>query len=242
MSLYISPQNQTLLWNTIQKSEFIHIIPSQESRQEWFRSIIAKFYTMNPSVVSNEGLSRVNQDTIKFMIQDLRQRGGIPTKPPSHVTFSKGTKDETNKVPAIDRSSEYSRNQPNRTDVLQNSFELRKQEYEAMYKKPDTPIVTFTEKIEDQTIKNMDELIQEQLKMRELDLPNYPIGPTSPTPPSASASASSTDVDKKELNAIEIELIEESPIEIKVRTLEEKIIHLQQEILEMRATFAKVTP
>ena len=255
MSLYIKIQNQTLLWNTIQKSEYMsRAFHTQESKQEWFRNIIAQFYAKNPSIVSNEGLIKTNQDTIQYMISDLKQR----VKP--RVTFATSTSTYTNedltplriknvqrckiesREETVDRSAEYSRNQPNRPDAMQNTFELRKQEYEAMYKKPDAPEVSFTEKIEDQTIKNMDELIKEQMKLRELDLPNYPIGPLSQT-------VITTDLDKNELNAIEIEIIDPSTtlsqndqsnkLEEKVQSLEEKIKDLEKELREIRALFAK---
>ena len=240
MSLYIKTQNQTLLWNTIQKSEYMsRAFHTQESKQEWFRNTISQFYVKNPSIVSNEALIRANQDTIEYMIRDLKQR----VKP--RVTFATSTNEDVrSREETVDRSAEYSRNQPNRPDAMQNTFELRKQEYEAMYKKPDAPEVSFTEKIEDQTIKNMDELIKEQMKLRELDLPNYPIGPLSHT-------VITTDLDKNELNAIEIEIIdpEEMPnrekenptkkLEEKVESLEEKIKDLEKELREIRELFAK---
>jgi len=90
----------------------------------------------------------------------------------------------------------------------------------------------------------MDELIKEQMKLRELDLPNYPIGPLSHT-------VITTDLDKTELNAIEIEIIdpEEMPnrekenptkkLEEKVQSLEEKIKDLEKELREIRELFAK---
>jgi len=207
---------------------------SNELKQEWFRNVISRFHTMNPSIVSNEGLVKTNQDTIKYMISELKER----SKP--RVNFAKGTKEGTKegtkKEPTsieIDRSTEYSRNQPNRPDVLQNTFDLRKQEYETMFKKPDAPDVSFTENLEDQAIKNMDELIKEQIKLRELDL--YPQGSPPPSNPS----------DKVEINAIEIEIIEppplspSQPIDQKVQILEEKIKDLEKELQEIRALFAK---
>jgi hypothetical protein len=183
---------------------------------------------MNPSIVSNEGLVKTNQNTIKYMISELKQL----TKP--RVNFAKGTKEshiEDSNLGLVDRSAEYSRNQPNRPDVLQNTFDLRKQEYETMLKKPDAPDVSLTEKLEDQAIKNMDELIQEQIKLRELDL--YPQGTPTPSNPS----------EKVEINAIEIEIIEpplsSQPIDQKVQILEEKIKELEKELQEIRALFAK---
>lgn len=220
MSLYIKYENQGLLWNTIQKNEyFMQAFPTQAIRENWFRGIIAKFHILNPSIVSQEGLKKNNQDTIKYMIVDLKQRIKTALIPPAPAAAPVPIVKP--KVTFDDRSSEYSRNKPSHTgNSFVTSFVTLKEDYESMFKKPEPPKdVTFTEKMEDQVIKNMDELIQEQIKLRELDLPNYPVLPAK-------------EVENIELNAIEIE----TPIEIKPNnTLESRIETLEKIVAKLEA-------
>ena len=67
--------------------------------------------------------------------------------------------------------TEYSRTQSsNREEMYNREFEERKRQYDSLLEKKVPSEVQFSEK-EDSVILNMDELLQQQRKLRELDIP-----------------------------------------------------------------------
>ena len=114
MSSYVSVENQTLLWNTIQKVQLLHEqIPSYQ-QQDWFKQILSMFYQKIQN--TSYDLRQLNKETIGYMISTLK-----PQTQPTHANESK-------------------------------------------------PNAKFGEPISDTAIENMEELLQQQMKQRELDL------------------------------------------------------------------------
>jgi hypothetical protein len=155
MSLYIDPKNQTLLWNLIHKNPNISLVFPQNSmnsqKNNWFKEIISKIYSTLPPIISNELLLIKNKETLSIMIQDLK----------NYINETSTTNEISNTV--------YSRNQLEKPSI-NNEFEKRQRDYELMTKKPVIEEISFKEKTDDGIIKNMDELIQKQLRERQLDI------------------------------------------------------------------------
>lgn len=144
MSLYIEEKNQTLLWNLINKNALLStIFPIISQKTEWFKTIISKIYSTLPPTISNETLLIKNKETLSLMINDLKSR--------------------------MNQQPIYTRNQKEPI-TINNQFEERQKEYESMIKKPLVEEISFKEESNDGVIKNMDELIQKQLREREQDL------------------------------------------------------------------------
>ncbi len=78
MSLYISLENQTLLWNTIQQIQLLHDQIPAYKQQEWFKQIIGSFYQNNKG--NTYVLHQLNKDTIQYMIKSLKPEPHIETK------------------------------------------------------------------------------------------------------------------------------------------------------------------
>ena len=144
MSLYIEEKNQTLLWNLINKNALLStIFPIISQKTEWFKTILSKIYSTLPPTISNETLLIKNKETLSLMINDLKSR--------------------------MNQQPIYTRNQKEPI-TINNQFEERQKEYESMMKKPVVEEISFKEESNDGVIKNMDELIQKQLREREQDL------------------------------------------------------------------------
>jgi hypothetical protein len=111
---YISAENQTLLWNTIQKVGMLHETIPASYQADWFREIVSMYY--NEYKNRSYDLKQLNKETIGHMINSLR------SKP--RPDYDKATPPEPN----------------------------------------------FKEQISDGVIENMDELLQQQIRQRELDL------------------------------------------------------------------------
>lgn len=161
MSLYIEPKNQKILWELIHKNPSLSIIfpndsTSQKNKELWFKNIISKFYTTLPPNITPAMLLDINKETLTIMSRDLYNK----------CNMEKKVNQEKISEPI------YSRNisSENRVETLNREFSERQKEYERMTQKPIVPEVSFQEKKDDGVIKNMDELIQKQLREREEDL------------------------------------------------------------------------
>jgi hypothetical protein len=158
MSIYIEPNNQRILWGMIHKHPSIStVFPNQESKEVWFKSIISKIYSELPSNISREMLFNKNKETLSIMNGEINAR--------RELLFNPVVKKEESK-------HSYSREVASKTriETLNQDYLVRQKDYEQMIQKPAVPQVKFEEKVEDGVIKNMDELIQKQLREREQDM------------------------------------------------------------------------
>jgi hypothetical protein len=140
---YVHPDNQTLLWNTIQKAPNFEKLGINKT--QWFKSIIQDFYENEGKFIRTQiDLQNINKSTIAYMVHALKQ---MSTSLPS----TSGS---------AERISQYN-----------DEFNNRQKEYEMMNAKPLPPqIDQVNEKIADEAITNMDELIRQQLAQREQEL------------------------------------------------------------------------
>ena len=113
MASYVSVENQTLLWNTIQKVQLLHEQIPQYQQQDWFKQILGMFYQKIQN--TSYDLRQLNKETIGYMISALKSQP--ETKPSPKLGEPK-----------------------------------------------------FGEPISDTAIENMEELLQQQMKQRELDV------------------------------------------------------------------------
>lgn len=201
MALYIHPENQTLLWNTIQKNpKFQHLTIN---KQEWFSNIIKAFYEKVQYLppLTNQDLLQINRQTISYMMEQINT-----------LLLDRPKFAESKKVV--------------------NEFTTRQQEYESSLKPKLPPIADFSEKISDDAIQNMDELLQQQIRQREYDTekakeylpaPPQPTFAQSPTPPSS--------------NNI-IDSVFKLTIDTRMSKIEETLIKLHDKIEKLLDTFS----
>jgi hypothetical protein len=80
MSLYIHPENQRVLWTTINKANGFS---EKHDADQWFKQVIARFYHQNSHrVLGKDDLLKLNRETIEHMIQQLKPS---PITMPSYV-------------------------------------------------------------------------------------------------------------------------------------------------------------
>jgi len=152
---YSHPDNQTRLWNAIQKAANFERLG--ESRSQWFKAIIRDFYENDGKNINNQAdLQTINKSTIAYMVHSLKQ---LNTALPSTTGMN-------------ERISHYT-----------EQFNDRQKEYERMNAKPLPPqIDQINEKIADEAITNMEELIRQQLNQREQELKMFGQQPATPLP------------------------------------------------------------
>jgi hypothetical protein len=146
MSLYIHSENIQLLWSLIQKNPLITKI---DDRETWFNSFIQTFYKKAQTLPMNTtSLNHLNRQTLAAMVEDLKNVHANKSVSADVLPFTSGSKE--------------------RIAAYEEQFKQRQMEYQPI--KPVLPEVNFSEKIDDETITNMDELIQKQIEMRNNDV------------------------------------------------------------------------
>ena len=204
MSKYIQQDNQKLLWNVSQKLPNIQqIFPETRQHEQWFRDIIQHFYEQHKTEsISKHRLTTLNKQTIQHMIDSLKPRNNSILKNGSRkVSFEPGhTPLRSDNLEGFNPQSElasinFSSSNSNFSELMNNQLHItprpnaplteqrgistnileeRQLEYDSMLKREIPAEPVFRELIEDKAIDNMEELIQQQLRLRELDVAFFP--------------------------------------------------------------------
>jgi hypothetical protein len=170
---YIDVNNQTMLWKLIQRSPQFLNNTVNINREQWFGNIIKQFYEqITASKFSIEELKTVNQKTIAYMLSDLKQMEQAQLAYRNGVGIRENTSPYDNKLsqPNLLNSTIVPRPGTSSLSTANEQFNVRQQEYTNMLKPPAQPIPNFSEKIDDDVITNMDELLAQQKKQREYDI------------------------------------------------------------------------
>lgn len=153
---YIHHENQTLLWNTINKSMFIDIL-HHSVRANWFKETIEYMYL--DEVDKYNDLKQLNKKTIEIMIFDLAKRlssqHALPPAPPA--------------------PPEHSTSFPNllKKDISEMNSELfnqKQKEYTDNFDSRAPPEIDFRMKEIDEPIEDISILVKKHLKEREEDV------------------------------------------------------------------------
>lgn len=153
MALFIQPENQNILWEMVNKlplcnTVFLSTSSGQNEKNNWFKRIIGDFYRRIPPNISRNDLYQINRDVLASMMKSLGELS-------------------VNKQNTIDRGV-FSR-----LDEKKSDFEIRQSQYNSMFEIQKPKAIDFSEKLDDDVITNMNELIENQRKMRELDLQQF---------------------------------------------------------------------
>ena len=144
MSLFILPENQKLIWNTMNKLPlFIKLgNDSNSEREQWFKEIIHDTYEQNKTKsLSVQELRQLNKETISYMINNLKS---------SNQDLSLNSNDSVSSsflstTPITDSSQGFTLNDDKtatrnymleqKQDVLNNDFMHRQQDFDSMMKR-----------------------------------------------------------------------------------------------------------
>jgi len=212
MSKYVSPENQTLLWQVISKNEFVnhYFSTGPNLKVQWFKSIIQMFYEQNKNrTIDTTELLVLNKQTISYMIQNIREKNMVNV--PNKYEINKTQLTETNFL------KPYSITE-NRVEKIGNQFQEKQAEYNSLFERKNPETIDFAEK-QDKPLSNMDELIKQHLKEREDELRKYsPLPVVSPPQPTIKTNKLKIDETNNNIN-IQIEEIkyEEKENEEKIK-------------------------
>lgn len=175
MALYVSAQNQKLLWDVLHKNPLISQVfpnPSQQrQKEEWFKSVIQLFYEQNKyRNIKVRELNDVNRETLIYMTTKLREYLAPRVQTNTPIIATPNTNIST--PPIVP---------DNRQDFFNQQFSARQKEYEQMNEKKVPESIEFADKLDDEPISNMEDLIKQHMRMRENELKQYAPPPPLPT-------------------------------------------------------------
>jgi len=146
MAKFIEYNNQTLLWNTITKIPLFNEKVDPDFQAQWFRDIIEKIYiNQQHRLLNNTELQTLNKYAVSTMISSLKNitlNENIVNDPDTKHTNHINNDPHTNHI----------NNEPHTNHINNEKNNI------------------VFEVIEDKAIDNMDELLNQQIKIRELDL------------------------------------------------------------------------
>lgn len=176
MALYVSVENQKLLWEYTQKIPAFQQYDA-ETREALFKNTMRRFFEQQEGrTLSLVDLQQMNRETIATLVNACRQQ---PT------TVSPLSKDQGYSYSSLPSSSSMvgfgglQENSPvskeffseQKQGEIQRKFDERQQEYSTMSKnEPPKPIDFREVKEMDKPIENMEELVRLQMKQRQLDV------------------------------------------------------------------------
>lgn len=152
MALFIASENQNILWEMINKVPLCNVVfpsGSQNNKNNWFKNIIQEYYNRSPPNITRNDLYKINRDVLSYMVKQL------------------GELERSSFTPSINKSID-TRDVPTKTNM--SEFEIRQSQYKNMFEVQKPQTIDFSEKIDDDVITNMNELIENHKKMREQDL------------------------------------------------------------------------
>jgi len=164
MSLFISKENQELLWHVMNNStKFREYVPNKES---WFKETIRQFYDeTSGKILDKDEVKELNRTVIRHMLQELAK---IP------VSANLETIQLAEPIPMMNIPVLSGPSREPKAPIPNAMLD----DYANMYKPKQPDNIDFTEKEVDEPILNMEELIKSQVAARELELAKY-----APPPP-----------------------------------------------------------
>ena len=167
--MFLHPENQELLWKILQKSPYLVEFTQKFAgyREEWFCAIIEQFFTewisRNGRVPTNASeLLEINKFAIKMMVADLKRLSGFSDSPSSSSSQSIQQH--------ISSPYNVAEERKRREDSVSETYNRYQSEYNKLLERPNLPIKELPHASADEKIKNMEELVKEHTRMRDLDL------------------------------------------------------------------------
>jgi hypothetical protein len=215
MSNYIHITNQTLLWNTVNKiPEFQNLSPPKKDLE--FKQVIEFFYRKysHKSILTISELQQINRETIMAFVQQPQQ----PQQPQQQQQQQQQPQQPQQpqqlqlQQPQLQQQQNISYGKP----PLHPQFEERQQIYKQMNAKPDLPSPDiFKMKEEDTAIENMDILIQQYQRQRDIEFQQY-------TPPPPVINTNTKSVNKKRVRILNDVVDDIDVIDLEIKEKEKK--------------------
>jgi hypothetical protein len=184
--MFLHAENQQLLWQTLQKSPYLVEFTQKFAghREEWFLGIIEQFYTQwisqnNPLPSNARELLEINKLALQTMVADLKRVLGYNGSSSPHQIIQPHAEPNTYDIRPYDVAAERKL----REDTFSANFNKYQSEYNSLLKQPELPIKAIPAQSGGEKIKNMEELLKEQARLRDIDMQTYASASSQQQPP-----------------------------------------------------------
>lgn len=183
MSLFVSKENQNMLWTAINKVPRFQLIPPQQ-RDVWFRSYIEAVYNKYKNTTLNaNSLKELNKNTISMMMETLKQYGTEPQYPSQQSQYTPQPQSpySHNMNQMQQPQNQYfthEHEQQARMMQMADLYGQRKQEFDNLYSRPTPPDIDFRIQTNERPIQNAEELVDHYKRQREVTVNNAQTIPT----------------------------------------------------------------
>jgi hypothetical protein len=173
--MFLHTENQQLLWQTLQKTPYLVEFTQKFAgyRDAWFRGISEQFYTQwisqRGQVPTNaRELLDLNKHALQFMVADLKRILGYSSPP---VSEPSNYNDLQSYNVAVERKK--------REDSWSSMYNQYQSEYHQLLEPKPVPTRGLPiESAGDNKITNMEELVREHAKIRDMDMNPFTQPPT----------------------------------------------------------------
>lgn len=161
MTLFITNRNQELLWKIINKNEYIYNL-DENFKINWFRQVVEYYYDKySNKKLKNTDIKSINEEFIIHIKKDLIFMKEYNEKEKKEREKEKEIIDKDNFFDKISDKLEP------KSSSFNDDYTQRQEEYNELLKKPLPKEVNFSEKNEEEAIKDMDGLLLKQQEIRE---------------------------------------------------------------------------
>lgn len=159
MSLFVTRENQTLLWNIVNKNDKINnaFEYNVEEKQLWFKNIIQQFHEDKYQVYNVGDLKELNKTVLHYMVQDVKKRLLYynQNQEPTHQMME----DQQQTISNVEE--EYSG---------MSDYERREQEYRKLLENPQPKSIDFSDGNREDALGSQE--LEYKIKERENDIIN----------------------------------------------------------------------
>lgn len=159
MSLFVTRENQTLLWNIVNKNDKINnaFEYNVEEKQLWFKNIIQQFHEDKYQVYNVGDLKELNKTVLHYMVQDVKKR--LLYYNQNQVPTHQMMEDQQQTIPNVEE--EYSG---------MSDYERREQEYRKLLENPQPKSIDFSDGNREDALGSQE--LEYKIKERENDIIN----------------------------------------------------------------------
>ena len=150
MSLFVTRDNQTLLWNIVNNNQKINLVfnGSEQDKQEWFKDIIREFHQSGNDVYNMVQLKELNKHVLQYMSQDVKNRLYQLQMQEQMQEQSQEQYNLPTNQGNIPQNTPHQTLYSNISDEAQNDmsdYERREQEYRKLLEKPQPNEIDFSD-------------------------------------------------------------------------------------------------
>tara|TARA_A100001035_G_scaffold239927_1_gene205193 strand:+ start:452 stop:1048 length:597 start_codon:yes stop_codon:yes gene_type:complete len=167
MSLFISNENQEILWKVINNNPYISEM-DLSFKIEWFKQTIGIFFDeYKEKKINKEELKKINKDFIERIAKDVKYLIELEEKERERIKEMEMKLEKENEKRNEFVLETISERLAPQSEEINNKYNERQENYNKLLEKNVPNEINFSEDINDNKITDMEELLEKERKQRE---------------------------------------------------------------------------